>query len=297
LDLRLVEKRGLMRLVSALAFHLVERLVYAATKRLSQMQLTSTKNPLLQSIRRAAAAGRPTEDGLIVAEGPHLLEEALRGEWQIERVFATPGALNRHADLLSRTDTEIREISARAFDSVAATEASQELLALLRPRAWNWEELVAGQALVVVLDALQDPGNAGTIVRSAEAFGATGVVLLQGSVRIANGKFLRATAGSIFRVPFVESWEANEFITQAQRRSLVLYALVPAAGTILAEADFRQPCALAVGSEAHGMSPEMVRYMRPISIPTVNVESLNAAIACSITLFEAQKQRSPHEPI
>jgi len=286
-----------MRLVSAVAFHLVERIVYAATKRLQQMQLTSTKNPLLRSIRGAAAAGRPTEDGLIVAEGPHLLEEALSGEWQIEQVFATPGALNRHADLLSRIDAEIREISARAFESVAATEASQELLALLRPRAWNWAELVAGRALVVALDAMQDPGNAGTIVRSAEAFGATGVILLQGSVRVANGKFLRATAGSIFRMPFVESWEANEFIKQAQRRHLGLYALVPAAGTILAENDFRQPCALAVGSEAHGISLELARHMRPISIPTGKVESLNAAIACSIALFEAQKQRSPNEPI
>jgi TrmH family RNA methyltransferase len=297
LDLRLVEKRGLMRLVSALAFRSVERLVYAGTKRLQQMQLTSTKNPLLQGIRRAAASGRPTEDGLIVAEGPHLLEEALRGEWRIEQVFATPGALNRHADLLSRTDAEVCEVSARAFGSVATTEASQELLALLRPRAWNWEELISGRALVVVLDAMQDPGNAGAIVRSAEAFAATGVVLLKGSVRISNGKFLRATAGSIFRVPFVESWEPNEFVAKADRNDLTLYALVPAAGSSLAEADFRLPCAVAVGSEAHGISIELAHHMNPISIPTAKVESLNAAIACSIALFEAQKQRSQHEPI
>lgn len=260
------------------------------------MQLTSTKNPLLQSIRRAAAAGRPTENGLIVAEGPHLLEEALRGKWRIEQVFATPGARERHPGLLSRIDAEVVEVSARAFGSMAVTEATQELLATLRPRAWRWDELIAGPALVVVLDGIQDPGNAGTIVRSAEAFGATGVVLLKGSARVANGKFLRATAGSIFRVPFLEDWEANDFVGQARRHDLKLYALNHAAVTTLARADFRPPAALAVGSEAHGISVDLARHVHPISIPTANVESLNAAVACSIALFEARRQRSPHEP-
>ena len=256
------------------------------------MQLTSTKNPLLQGIRRAAAAGRPTEDGLIVAEGPHLLEEALRGEWRIEQVFATPGARDRHRDVLSRTDAEVVEVSARAFGSLAATETTQELLALLGPRAWRWDELVIGSALVVVLDAIQDPGNAGTIVRSAEAFGATGVVLLKGCARVANGKFLRASAGSMFRVPFLEGWEADEFVAQARRVDLRLYALKQEADTSLEEADFRIASAVVVGSEAHGISTDLARHAKAISIPTANVESLNAAIAGSIALFEARRQRT-----
>jgi RNA methyltransferase, TrmH family len=299
LDLRLAKKRGLIRFVSARAFDFFERLVYAETKHLRKMKLTSTKNPLLQSIRRAAAQGRPTEDGLIVVEGPHLLEEALRGAWRIEQVFATPGALERHADLLSRTNTgEIVEVSARAFQSMAGTETTQELLVLLRPRAWNWDDLIARTALLVLLDTVQDPGNAGTIVRSAEAFGATGVILLKSCVRVANGKFVRATAGSIFRVPFLEAWEASEFVARARHDHLRLYALAAAGGgATLVQADFRLPCVLAVGSEAHGLSSELARHMQPISIPTANVESLNAAIACSIALFEAQKQRTPHEPI
>jgi len=261
------------------------------------MQLTSTKNPLLQSIRRAAAEGRPTDSGLIVAEGPHLLAEALRGKWQIEQVFATPGARGRFADLLSRTDAEIVEISARAFESIAATETSQEVLALLRPSAGRWEELVAGRALIVVLDAVQDPGNAGTIVRSAEAFGATGVMLLRGCARVANGKLLRATAGSIFRLPFLEGWPPNEFLAVAERHKLMLYALDQTAGAGLSEADFRPPSALAVGSEARGIGAELANHMQRISIPTVNVESLNAAVACSIALFEAHRQRSQYEPV
>src|SRR5438045_60663 len=160
------------------------------------MQLTSTKNPVLQAIRRAAAAGRPTEDGLIVAEGPHLVEEASGGEWQIAQVFATARARARHSKLLLKVDAEIVEVSERAFASTAATDSTQEVLALMRPRHWSWKDLLGARALLVVLDGIQDPGNAGTIVRSAEAFGATGVVFLKGCVRVAHGELLRAAAGS-----------------------------------------------------------------------------------------------------
>jgi RNA methyltransferase, TrmH family len=261
------------------------------------MYLTSTKNRLLQNIRRAASAGRPTEEGLIVVEGPHLVEEALRGNWQLEQVFATPHARDRYAGLLSRTDAEIVEVSARAFESMAATETTQELLALLRPHAWTWDDLAGPAALIVVLDGIQDPGNAGTIIRSAEAFGATGVVLLKGCVHVANGKFLRATAGSIFRVPFLEGCEPDEFGPLALSQGLKLYALSQEAAISLAQVDFRSPLALAVGSEGHGISTVLARYMLEISISTANVESLNAAIACSIALFEARRQRIAHEPL
>jgi RNA methyltransferase, TrmH family len=261
------------------------------------MQLTSTRNPLLQDIRRAAASGRPTPEGLIVAEGPHLVEEAARSAWRIEQVFATPKARDAYAGLLSRADAEIVEVSPRAFASIAGTENTQEILALLRPKIWAWEHLARSNALVVALDAIQDPGNAGTIVRSAEAFAATGVVLLRGCVRVANGKFLRASAGSIFRIPFIEGAEPAEFLRSGGLSGLKLYALAQEAENDLASADFRAPCALAVGNEAHGLSPEMARGVQLFSIRTARVESLNAAVACSIALFEAQRQRVPHEPV
>lgn len=255
------------------------------------MQLTSTKNPLLQSIRRAAAAGRPLQDGLIVAEGPLLLEEAMRGKWAIERVFATPAARDRYAGLLSRVDAETVEVASRAFAGMAATETTQGVLALLRPHASAWEDLVSGCALVAVLDGIQDPGNAGTILRSAEAFGASGVMLLQGSVRAANGKLLRASAGSIFRMPLLEGLHPGDFASRARESGLKLWGLAQHAATRLEEASFGSSCALVVGNEAHGFSQELERHVQPVSIPTRSVESLNAAIACSIALFEARRQR------
>ncbi len=256
------------------------------------MQLTSTRNPLLQEIRRAAADGRPTEDGLIAVEGPHLVEEALRGEWAIRRIFVTPDAHERYAHLLRAAACEVVDVSARAFASTAATETTQEVLAMLQPRDWVWDELARKSALVVILDGVQDPGNAGTIVRSAEAFGATGVVFLKGCSRVANGKFLRATAGSIFRVPFLEGMAGADLIRHMRSSKLKLYALTPSTGTKIMAADLRGSCALAVGSEGAGVSSDILSEAQPLSIPTSTVESLNAAVACSIVLFAAQQQRN-----
>src|SRR4051812_14733726 len=186
------------------------------------MRLTSLHNPLLKSIRRAVARGRATEDGLLVAEGPHLLAEALRGTWQVETILGTESAFERHRTLLADARSEQIEISSEALAAIADTETSQELLALLRPRNWAWDDLLGHLTLIVVLDGIHDPGNAGTIVRSAEAFGATGVLFLKGSVHVSNPKFLRAAAGSMFRMPFVEAAEAWWFLEQAGKSKLGL---------------------------------------------------------------------------
>lgn len=129
------------------------------------MQLTSTKNPLLQNIRYAAAHGRPLEDGRIVIEGPHLLEEALGSRWSINQVFVTPQSSHRHGELLAKVNAELTEVPERAFASIASTETTQQVLALVCPKAGTWEEILGGAKLAVVVDGIQDPGNAGTIVQ------------------------------------------------------------------------------------------------------------------------------------
>lgn len=255
------------------------------------MELTSTRNPLLQKIRRAAAAGRATEEGLVVAEGPHLLAEALRGEWAIEQVFVSVEGRQRYRDLLARTQAEIIEVSARALASAAETETPQNVITLVRPRAWAWGDVMRGPALTVVLDRIQDPGNVGTIVRSAEAFAATGVVLLKGCARVANGKVLRASAGSIFRIPFLEDVSAGNFMQNVGSSGLRVFALAAQGNQEIRSADLRGACAVVVGSEGSGVAPELRARAEGLSIPTATVESLNAAVACSIALYEAGQQR------
>ncbi len=256
------------------------------------MALTSTHNARLHEIRKAAKAGRPTPDGLIVAEGPHLLEELFDSAWRAEQIYGTEGALVHHAGLVSRLGAPATEVSGRGFASIAATEASQGLLALVRPKHWTWSDLTGGRALVVVLDAVQDPGNVGAIVRSAEAFGASGIILIEGSARASNGKVLRAAAGSLFRLPFLEGIGRSMAVEHLAAAGLQSYALEATGPTAFTGVDLRVPCALLVGNEGAGLSGEFFAAAQTIAIPTARVESLNVAIACSLVLFEAARQRS-----
>ena len=255
------------------------------------MQITSSRNPVMHDIRRAASSGRMTEEGCIVVEGPHLLEEALRSVWSIEKIIATPEACERHSRLIDSAGVAIMEVSERAFASAATTETTQGVIALLRPRQYEWRDLMRKSTLLLVMDALQDPGNAGTIVRSAEAFGASGIVFLSGCVRVPNGKFLRATAGSILRMPFLEGVSVTDLNRFIATERLPLYALTSRGDVRITSADLKKPCALAVGSEGTGISNELLRSAISVSIPVPKVESLNAAVACSIALFEAARQR------
>jgi RNA methyltransferase, TrmH family len=257
------------------------------------MQLSSTKNPILKSIRRAAKEGSPTDSGLIVAEGPRLLREALRpsSKWLVNRVLTTPEGRQRHAGLLEKANTEFTEISARVFGSLSGTETTQELITMLEAPRWSWRDVLGDSGVVLILDGVQDPGNAGTLVRSAEAFGASGVIFLDGCVRAANGKFLRATAGSIFRIPFLEGISRVELASHITRERFLLYALTAGGSIPVTQADFRRPCALVVGSEGRGISREVLGKSQAVEIPTSKVESLNAAVAGSIALFEAARQK------
>lgn len=255
------------------------------------MQLTSIHNPHLQAIRRAARDGRPTADGLIVAEGPHLLEEVVDSAWTAVQVFGTPGALSRFSRLLPKVDSEVIEVSDKAFDALATTQNTQGILALVQPRAWTWDDVAGKQPLIVVLDGIQDPGNVGTIARSAEAFGATGLLLAPGCAHVANGKVLRAAAGSLFRIPFMEGVEPELILDRLRSSEILLYALAAGAGKHIAECNLDQPCAFVTGNEGSGLASESWRGADFVSVPTTRVESLNAAVACSVALFEAARQR------
>ncbi|HSU30093.1 MAG TPA: RNA methyltransferase [Bryobacteraceae bacterium] len=246
----------------------------------------------MQAVRRAAMLGRPTEEGLVVVEGPHLLQEALDGKWTIEEIFLTSEARAHYATIMDKVDVPCTELSRRAIASIGSTETTQEVISLVRPRKWSWEDLLVRPPLILVLDGIGDPGNAGTMVRSAEAFGASGIVFLKGTVRPSNGKFTRASAGSIFRVPFLGDVEAATFIRHAHDFGVPIYALMPDSNSHLSTIRLSDGCALVVGSEGAGVSAGLLEASSPVTIPTQRVESLNAAVACSIALYAIQQQRA-----
>jgi TrmH family RNA methyltransferase len=197
-----------------------------------------------------------------------------------------------------RAGIKIVMVPDAVMSKVSATETSQGVMTLVRPPEWTFEQMFSGIAMLVALDGVQDPGNAGAILRAAEAFGATGAIFLKGSVSPYNPKTLRASAGSLFRVPLLHGMEAAAMLAAFGSRGEepLLYAAVPArdgkAARAPAEVDFRTSCVLIVGNEARGVGPELRAAAMEISIPTAGVESLNAAMAAGILLYEARRQRS-----
>jgi TrmH family RNA methyltransferase len=256
--------------------------------------ITSPANPLLRDVRRAVSRGERTQNGLCVAEGFHLLEEALRSGCDVPVVLASEAcreAVERQARGLS--GMRIAVLPAPLFQSVASTETPQGVIALVRMPEWSTDQVFRGATLVVALDGLQDPGNAGTIVRAAEAFGATGLLFLKGSVSPYHPKTLRASAGSLFRLPFVAGLDASLAKTTLRQHRVGVYAAMPyAPGRKQAPAaDFVRRCAIVVGSEGRGISKELYGLGEDVAIPTTGVESLNAAVATSVLLYEASRQR------
>ena len=257
------------------------------------IHITSSANPLLKEVRRAVARGSLTTDGLLVAETFHLLEEALRSDLEVRWVIAAAGvrsAVESHVRGLAGVRVVVLPES--LFQQLGSTETAQGVIALVRPPEWKLENLFRGVPLVVVLDGLQDPGNAGAIVRAAEAFGASGVVFLKGTVSPYNAKTVRASAWSLFRLPFLTGLDAELAKAAFRQRKLRLFAADPRGDAPIAQADLRSAAALIIGSEAHGVSDNLRQGSFALRIPTRGVESLNAATAAAVILYEASRQRS-----
>src|SRR5271170_6168679 len=220
--------------------------------------LTSARNPMLKEVRKAILRGTTTVDGYAVAESFHLLDEALKSDCEIGAVFAAESvksAVERHVGGLKKIRVVV--LPDELFGSILTTQTSQGVMALVRPPAWTLEQLFRGRSLAVILDGVQDPGNAGTIVRAAEAFGATGVVFLKGTVSPYNPKCLRASAGSIFRIPLVPSLDERLLLAAVEQRKLEMFALMPKGAMELGECNFSRKCAIIVGSEGRGVSDRL----------------------------------------
>jgi RNA methyltransferase, TrmH family len=256
-------------------------------------ELTSFKNPLLKDVRRAIARGGLTTDGCCIAETFHLLEEALRSECAIQTVIASESVRATVERRIGRLrNIQMIHVADSLYAEISATEAGQGVMALVRPPAWELDGLLRGVPMVVILDGVQDPGNAGAIVRAAEAFGASGVMFIKGSVNPYNPKAIRASAGSIFRVPLVSGLDPSLALAAMSQKKIDVYAAMPKAKITLGETDLKRRCAFIIGSEGRGVSSGLQRAALDIRIPTSEVESLNAAVAAGILLYEAWRQRT-----
>lgn len=263
--------------------------------------IASKQNARLKELRRALAGPDRDARGLVGIEGPKILQEAIRAGLRLNAVFVAEGSERLLETLRVAPETEILRLPRALLDSALATETPQSIAALVEPPDWSWEQILSAHhretALVLILAGLQDPGNLGTILRSAEAFGATGVISLPGTVSAWNTKAVRASAGSVFRVPLIAAGERECFDRLREGGVRVLATSVRAAQPADL-ADMAGPVALFIGNEGNGVANDVAAKADAritISCPGP-VESLNAAVAASVLLYEAARQRGVEAP-
>ena len=254
----------------------------------------SRQNARVKELRAAFTRAVRTESGLLAIEGEHLIGEALASGLEPATVFVQNGSESLLDHLGIPQNTEVLALPREIFASAVHTESPQGIAALVRPRQFTLDEVLARPSpLILVAVGLQDPGNLGTLIRSAEAFGATGYLTLSGTVSLDNQKTLRASAGSIFRLPGLSIGEDHLF-HELHRRKIKTIAAVASHGEPLTQHDLTQPTAILIGNEGSGIPSEILRRVDArVTIPTPGpVESLNAAVAGSILLYEAARKRA-----
>src|SRR5881396_1089517 len=277
--------------------------------------LTSRDNRWLKEFRLALRGGLPTESGFVGVEGVRLVEEALRSGCPIQAVLFSESGERHHERLSSFIDRPemafpVLRTTDRLFEGLADTEHPQGVAALVHPRETSFDDFVrvpssACAPLLVVLAGVQDPGNVGTILRTAAAFGATGGATaasgVSGSASPYSPKALRASAGAALHLPILAGMSLAILLTQfkiAGIRTLASSVRIPEDGgqPLLApwEVDWCQPIALLLGNEGTGLPEEIERSADArIRIPMASgVESLNAAAAAAVVFYEAARQRN-----
>jgi TrmH family RNA methyltransferase len=254
-------------------------------------------NALVKELRKAFVRGESTVDGYSAIEGIRILEEALRSGLRFQAVFFSNSGTSKAERLLPQIAAHVETLVLpdKLFASAVPSETPQGVAALVRVKEFSLDEVLARSSSgpIVVIAGLQDPGNLGTIFRSAEAFGAGGVILGEGTVHYLNSKVVRASAGSVFRLPITTA-KLEAAIQSMRGKGIRLVATSSHKGVPLPEANLGAPLAVFVGSEGSGIPRDLMRDMDEfIAIPhTPQVESLNAGVAASIVLYEAARLKS-----
>jgi TrmH family RNA methyltransferase len=257
-------------------------------------------NALVKDLRMAFARAEPTASGACAVEGLRIIEEAIRSGLRFESLFFSESARNKAERLLPQIGARVETllIPDKLFSGAVPSESPQGVAALVHVKQHSLQDVFARAHLgmLVAVAGVQDPGNLGTILRSAEAFGAGGVLIGENTVSPFNPKVIRASAGSLFRLAFARA-HLVQVLPELRACGIRLLATSSHKGAPLAHADLKGRVAVFVGSEGSGLSRELMAAMDDvIAIPHASqVESLNAGVAASIVLYEAARQRTEHD--
>ncbi|MCP2730290.1 TrmH family RNA methyltransferase [Limnofasciculus baicalensis] len=259
------------------------------------LTIASTQNPLVKSIRKLHNSKGRREQQLLLLEGTHLLAEACAVDYPLVTVCCTLQWQESHPQLWENAVSRCERaelVSQEVLNAIATTVNPDGIVATVkRPLIPSSPQFPT--SLGLALETIQDPGNLGTIIRTAAGAGADGLWLSSDSVDLDNPKVLRSSAGQWFRLPVTVCPDLTELVGQCQDRGIQIVATLPDATLTYWELDWRVPTLILLGNEAAGLRTELTELAdRQVKIPLWRgVESLNVAIAASLMLYEAQRQR------
>lgn len=255
--------------------------------------ITSSSNSQIKHVIQLNTKGKlRREEGLFTAEGVKLFQEA--PEELLEKVFVSESFEREHRELLGDTAYEVVEDG--LFARMCDTRTPQGILSLVRRPSWTWEQAAGGEnPLILVLEDLQDPGNLGTILRTAEGAGVTGVIFSRNCVDLYHPKTIRSTMGSVYRMPCYFAGDITEAADRLRSCGIRTFAAHLQGKRSYAKEDYRRASAFFIGNEGNGLSPELAKRADClIRIPMEGkVESLNAAVAAAVLMYAAHAQRFP----
>lgn len=274
-------------------------------------KITSTSNPAIRQLAQLMKKPKlRDEQDLFIVEGIKMYQEAPRG--RLIATYASESFYQKHRGLLPADGGPLTLLSDRVFESVSDTRSPQGILCLVRQSHYTWRELLGEgtavegcaqetahrQPLIMALENLQDPGNLGTIVRTAEGAGVTGILLSDTCVDLYNPKVIRSTMGSIYRMPFCYVTDFRGTLQSLKRSGVRWYAAHLKGTDAHDRQDYTGPTGFLIGNESRGLTDETAAladcYIR---IPMCGrVESLNAAVASAILMYEANRQRRAVTP-
>lgn len=256
--------------------------------------ITSSANgkvkQVMNLIKKAKARN---ESGLFVAEGLRIFKEIPRE--QIDSIFVSESFLKEEERKHLIEGMKYEVLTDEVFQVMSDTKTPQGILALVKQHAYTPEDLtrVPGPAFIMILENIQDPGNLGTIIRAGEGAGITGVLMNSTTADIYNPKVIRSTMGSVFRVPFAYTDDLAASILQLKKKGIKLYAAHLNGRNNYEKEDYTVDTGFLIGNEANGLTEDTARLADAyIKIPMMgSVESLNAAVAASVLMFETARQR------
>jgi len=261
--------------------------------------ITSRDNGSIKHLRSLANPKNRRKQMAFLIEGVKMVEEALRENLGVTMVVAAPSLVQHHGKgvlkLAESRPVEILWVSERLMDTISESKSPQPVMAVVKTKEHSEEELLGSSSgLIVVAHQLQDPGNLGTIIRTAEAAGASGVAITANTVDPFNPKVIRASMGSILRLPIVHIADVREFIMTCKKKGYQTVATVLSGEKTHFDIDLTKPTTVILGQEGSGLSQDIMPDIDlHVRIPMAQtIDSLNVATAAAVILYEALRQRT-----